>query len=235
MPLTPPAPAAVDDPDVDARRLGIGAGACGGAFVVVAVLVATGATTALDTWWNALLADWRPDALVWSAKFLTVVGDVFFTTAFRVAGGIWLLVRRRYAPFCAWVVASVLSPILVEVLKEIYERPRPEDHIWTASGWSFPSGHAAAAATNAALVVLLLAARDHRRIASACGAAWVGAMAFARNILGAHWLSDVIGGILLGLAVTFVTVAAVSNVVRSRRRRMQENTTQWDAQLPSRE
>lgn len=220
---------------MDPRKLGVVAGACGGGFALVAVLVATGATTAVDSWWNALLAGWRPAAVVWASKALAVVGDVFFTTAFRVAGGIWLLVRRRYAPFCAWVIAAVLSPILVEVIKEVYERPRPEDHVWTANGWAFPSGHAASAATNAALVVLLLVARDHRRIASACGALWAGAMAVSRTVLGAHWLSDVIGGILLGLAVTLASVAVVAAVVHARGRGTQEDSSKWDEPLPSRE
>lgn len=228
-------PAVATDPDVDPRKLGLLAGVCGGGFVVVAVLVAAGATDGLDSWWNAVLAGWRPDAVVGTSKVLTVVGDVFFTTAFRVAGGIWLLVRRRYPPFWAWVIASVLSPILVEVVKGLYERPRPEDHVWSATGWAFPSGHAASAATNAALIALLLAGRQHRRIATVCGAVWVAAMAGARNVLGAHWLSDVIGGILLGLAVTSATVAAVATVVSARRRGTQEDSSKWDAPLPSRE
>lgn len=224
------------DPDVDARRLGLLAGGCGAGFVCVAVLVATGATAGIDAWWNALLAAWRPAVLVWLAKVLTVAGDVFFTTAFRVAGGVWLLARRRYPAFWAWLAAAVLSPILVEATKALFERPRPEDFVWSASGWAFPSGHAASAATNAALVVLLLVAKDHRRVATVCAAVWVTAMAGARNILGAHWLADVTGGILLGLAVTSASVAtAAASVVRARRRRTQEDASKWDAPLPSQE
>lgn len=222
-------PPHVSDPaDLDRHVLATVAVVCGAAFLLVAALVTTGATSGLDARWAEVATRARVPAPVWIAKALTVVGDVPATTAFRVAGAMWLLWRRRYTAFWAWTAAAVLAPIVVEVIKEVVGRERPPDFVWSASGAAFPSGHAAAAATNAALVVLLLVPARHRRLAAACGAVWALAMAAARTVLGAHWLSDVVGGILLGVSVTCGAVAAVLAVGDRKR----EEHDAWDARSP---
>ncbi|MFN8104557.1 MAG: phosphatase PAP2 family protein [Acidimicrobiia bacterium] len=218
------------EPELDTRRLAIVAAVCGAGFVAVALLVVTGATGPADTWWHGSAASLRNPPFVWTAQAFTVVGDVPLNTAFRVAGAVWLLWRRRFTSFWAWLLAATLSPILVDwVVKPLVGRTRPLDFVWTANGMAFPSGHAAAAATNAAIVVLLLVPARHRRAGAVAGAVWIVAMSLARTLLGAHWLSDVVGGILLGLSVTFAVVAAVF-AMRAHHDRKEVGT--WDARSP---
>lgn len=218
------------EPELDTRRLGIIAALCAAGFVAVTIVVVTGATTTVDDWWHTTIAGLRSPPTVWFAQALTVVGDVALNTVFRVAGAAWLLWRRRFVSFWAWVVAAILSPILVDiVLKPLIGRARPLEYVWTANGMSFPSGHAAAAATNAVLVVLLLVPARHRRAGVVAGSIWVVAMALARTLLGAHWLSDVVGGILLGLSVTCAVVAAAFSM---RARRNEQEVGAWDVRSP---
>lgn len=216
-------------PHLHLRRLAWTAAACAAGYAVVTVLVVTGATTALDMWWNELLAAHRGRVGIWIAQALTVTGDVPLNTAFRVSVAVVLLWQRRRLWFWAWAVAAALSPLLVEVSKFAVGRARPEDFVWSAHGFAYPSGHVAAAATNAVLVVLVLLPLRHRRTGIICAALWVAAMAMARSLLGAHWLADCVGGMLLGLAVPCATVAAVF-APRARRRREEVGT--WDAPSP---
>ncbi|MBX7160735.1 MAG: phosphatase PAP2 family protein [Acidimicrobiia bacterium] len=228
-------PTLSDPADLDRRHVGIVALVCGAGFLVVAALVVTTSTNAVDTWWAAVTTRARAPVAVWVSQALTVVGDAPATTALRVAGGIWLLLRRRYTAFWAWTIAAVAAPLIVQLVKELVGRARPLDYVWTAGGASFPSGHAAAAAANAALVVLLLVPRRHRRLAAVLGAVWTAAMAAARNVLGAHWLADVAGGILLGLSVTCGVVAVVLSIGDRRRQRSHgEEADEWDARSQSR-
>ena len=84
------------------------------------------------------------------------------------------------------------------------------------SGGSFPSGHALAASATAVAIVIALFPEGPRRY-------WWGAVAVAfsllmglsRTYLAAHWLSDSIGGILLGTSIALGT-AVIVHAVRER-------------------
>ena len=69
---------------------------------------------------------------------------------------------------------------------------------------SFPSGHTANAATLAVIAVVLAP----RVWVALVGAAWVFAMAFSRTQVHAHWLSDTVGGALVGAGFALLVAAA---------------------------
>jgi len=111
---------------------------------------------------------------------------------------LWLRGRRRTAGFVA--VAVVGAATLESLTKVIVGRARPvfSDPVAHAAGKSFPSGHAMTSLTVFGLVVIL--AGHHRRAAIGVAVVAVGAVGFSRLALGVHYLSDVLGGWLLGTA-----------------------------------
>jgi undecaprenyl-diphosphatase len=103
--------------------------------------------------------------------------------------------RRRW-----WLWCSLLpvSGGLEQLFKFLVARPRPRGF-----HWGFPSGHVTAVA---AFAVILLYVLSRERVSPAAratllvlAAALVGSVGFARMILNAHWPSDVLGGLLLGV------------------------------------
>ncbi|MBN9188854.1 MAG: phosphatase PAP2 family protein, partial [Microbacterium sp.] len=83
---------------------------------------------------------------------------------------------------------------------------RPENIIVISDFGSFPSGHVANAATIAAVAFVLFP----RVWTAVAGAAWVVLMAFSRTYLHAHWLSDTLGGALIGCGAALLVAAAFS-------------------------
>ena len=138
------------------------------------------------------------------AAFLAHSGDSWFWGA-----GLVLLTWRGNADQRLWALQLLLAiaglAAVVLVIKFIFRRRRPQGE-WGSiyrmtDPHSFPSGHAARAFLIAALVV-------------AWGPLWLvpiivlwaPLVALARVAMGLHYLSDIVGGALLGLAAALVAV-----------------------------
>lgn len=131
---------------------------------------------------------------------------------------LWVRRNRRLALF---VVVTVLgSSALNNVVKFLVDRARP--HVEVAlthpAGSSFPSGHAMASFVALGLVALLVRWSARPAVAGlAAAGCLLGALlvGFSRLALGAHYLSDVVGAWLLGLA-WLVALFEVFGVARTR-------------------
>ena len=125
----------------------------------------------------------------------------------------WALRRgaRRLAFFLA--ITGVGAGVVNTSLKLVVGRARPEVDVpvHEAFGLSFPSGHAmfSTACYGALLVALLPLVPERRRAAlRATTVALVLLIGFSRLTLGVHFLTDVVGGHVLGLAWLLASVAA---------------------------
>jgi undecaprenyl-diphosphatase len=113
------------------------------------------------------------------------------------------------------VLTVVLSEVLIGVLKGAYERARPPESLVVTTGASFPSGHAVAASATVVAAVLALVPLGRRRAWWAPTAvAFSILMGLSRAYLGAHWLSDAVAGILLGISCALVTALMIGQIQR---------------------
>jgi membrane-associated phospholipid phosphatase len=124
-----------------------------------------------------------------------------------------LLIRRRPRPALYLVVTGAGALILDPSLKALIGRLRPvvEVPVASAPGNSFPSGHALGSMVVYGMIVLVFLPAMRRRWRPwfiGLAAVVVAAVGFTRVALGVHFLSDVIGGLLLGLAWISVTAYA---------------------------
>ena len=163
----------------------------------------------IDDWWLDRMVAIEARALTPLGKAFDLVGSIWLTAPIRLAVAAFLWARRRWEGLTVWLVSIAISEVAVTVLKVLYQRARPTDGLVETSGYSFPSGHAIAGAVTAvALVIVLLPAGAHRRIWEVTAGGFALLMAMSRTYLRAHWLTDVVAGVLLG-AATAMAVAAV--------------------------
>lgn len=198
-------------------------------FVALGLVIALGALIvvrdhgmplSIDTQWMTELVENR--APVWG--FLALVmnylgGGVIATLIVPVAIiGALLLVKRPWAALY-FLIATVVTGGTVQLLKHLFGRARPDTILVNVDFGSFPSGHVA----NAATMALVLAIVFPRVWVWIAGAVYTVVMMISRTYLGAHWLTDTFGALLLGVGVAIVVWAPLAakidgeSRIRSRR------------------
>jgi undecaprenyl-diphosphatase len=135
---------------------------------------------------------------------VTGIAAVAFLLARRVAGAVVLLVARF-----GELGTETLGKLAVDRARPVFAHP-----LAVAGGSSYPSGHAAGSAALYGTLVLLCVPLLARAVAAvlswvvaAAAGVFVLAVAASRVLLGVHYVSDVVGGLALGLAWAAGTVA----------------------------
>ena len=146
-------------------------------------------------------AEWSMEAL----EIVTWLGDTRLIIGLAVVVAILEYARRpsRWIfPFLALVIGGQV--LLTNGIKDVLDRVRPEFNELAATlGPSFPSGHSAAAAAFWGAVALLAVrgrTPHQRAVIFGVGAGIAAGVACSRVMLGVHWLSDTVAGVLFGWA-----------------------------------
>lgn len=149
---------------------------------------------------------------------ISVLGEwPVLATAFGAVAG-WLLWRRRTVAAVHWLVAAAVGLALVLSLGWLLDVPRPPEAL-KAPGFSFPSIPVTMATVIYGFFAVLVARELPGRRRSwpyVVAGLLIACVAFSRLYLGAHWFSDILGGVLLGLAwIAGLGIAYRRRVARS--------------------
>ncbi len=189
-------------------------------FFALALLAHPSVPDGLDARVNAFVAAHRTATLTAFFRGYTGLGQWLVLTIATVAviAALAWRARRREAAFLL-VVMSV-SPLLNLALKQLFERARPpiESAVLSASGYAFPSGHAMSSATFALALVVIAWPTRWRWPAAGLAATFALLMGLSRFYLGVHWLTDVLAGWVLALAVVTATHLIMESVAARRSR-----------------
>lgn len=150
---------------------------------------------AIDAEWMDEIVEHRSPLWELPARVFDFLGGGWFGVLVVPVGiaTAFLIVRRPWAA-SAFILGSTVSSGAVHLMKDLFGRARPDEILLPLESGSFPSGHTA----NAATLVVLLALLLRRRWIAIAGVCYVAAMALSRTYLGAHWVTDTIGGALVG-------------------------------------
>ncbi|MEY2519240.1 MAG: hypothetical protein QOF24_999 [Verrucomicrobiota bacterium] len=164
------------------------------------------ATRLLDERVSSWFHEHATPALTHIARFVTFFGSVSFVAAASICAAIVLTVRRSWDQLLALVLAIGGGSLLNILLKHFFHRQRPvlENPLVTLSSFGFPSGHTMGSTLLYGLLAIFMAHSIRRwrwRVFTLCIAAlWVALIGLSRIYLGAHYLTDVLGAIAVGLA-----------------------------------
>lgn len=187
----------------------ISAGVAAGLVVVLALLVwLRQGPLSVDEGWALEVREEPTSLLDIVSYFMNYIGGgPIAVFVIPILGAVLLLVVRRPWAALYWILTLALSAGAVQLVKQLVGRARPEDILVVSDFGSFPSGHTANAATTAVVLGVLFP----RVLVWLAGVAGVALMAFTRTYLGAHWLTDTFGGLLIGVCVALIVWAPFAN------------------------
>jgi len=130
---------------------------------------------------------------------LASLGDIWVLGPAAVLALAWLVWRRRWMAAMHWLAALGFGLALTTILDVLIDMPRPPT---APSGFGFPSIQVTMTTVTFGFFAVLIARELPGR-----SRVWpyllavtvIATLGFARLYLGAHWLSDIIGGMLLGV------------------------------------
>jgi undecaprenyl-diphosphatase len=190
-------------------------------FGLIAWLVSQPGIPPMDTATTAFLHGLANPTLDALMDATTLLGSSPVLAAVVGLAVVHRVVRRRRVEAAFTVIALVGTLVLNDILKLLIQRPRPGfdwAEVWPET--SFPSGHSMNSFVvylAIALVIWRLAGRQAGIVAVVFAVVLAVGVGISRIYLGAHWLSDVIGGYLAGALWLLVLGAAWALVSRLRR------------------
>ena len=176
------------------------------AFVALADVVREGATQQFDERVLRWMAAHQTPLLQKAMFEITLLGTGIVLVMTVCVAGLFLWISNHRFSALLLVVATVGGIIINSLLKHTFDRPRPQVFEWGATVLtsSFPSGHAMSATivygTVAYLAARLQAGRAARWITYVAAALLIVLICTSRLYLGVHYPSDVVAGILMGIA-----------------------------------
>lgn len=166
-----------------------------------------------EVWWHLLRA--RRDGINPTVAALTSLFNPLNATILVVVCGlgVWALTRNIRQAAYVWgtvIFATIISTV-TKALADV-ARPPLAGRLVQVSSASFPSGHTTAVTALGVALATVFAAylrasgRGRRAVIAVWVFAWVwvAVIALTRLYLGVHWMTDVMGGMLVGAAAALI-------------------------------
>ncbi|MGM0368427.1 MAG: phosphatase PAP2 family protein [Actinomycetota bacterium] len=149
--------------------------------------------------------------------FITFMGNWQVIAGFSIIIFAKINRDRMVSLLFIFFLSIVVSDAFLNLFKLLINRPRPDiaDHLITASGYSFPSGHSLVGSffyIFSFYVISLFIGGKYKKIAGFTAVIiMILLISFSRLYLGVHWPTDVIAGLILGTALATYTIIHIKD------------------------
>ena len=178
-----------------------------GGFASLAICIQLGVTQGFDEWVYGWVSQTITPVLTEFLKIITYAGDVFVIIGICVLLLIIPGTRKKVGIPASISVAVAIG--LSVMFKHIFSRPRPSVlRLIEETGFSFPSAHAMLSSALYIMLIILVCKYLKSILAKIvlvpCLSALILVVAYSRVYLGVHYITDIIGGWLIGFAITLI-------------------------------
>ncbi len=142
---------------------------------------------------------------------LTHLGSSLALYGFTALVVVWLLWHRYWRAVIHWLVAIAGVTLLTQTAKQFTSVNRPIEELTAVLGYAFPSGHASLSLVVFGFLAVVVARElpaNWRWVPYSVAFFPVVAISFTRLYLGAHWVSDILGG--WSLSLVWITLLGIA-------------------------
>jgi len=170
----------------------------------------------VDSHVNSWSTSIQTSLLTMIAEAISLAFDAKTLLALSLLASAYLLYKSLLTEAILLLSAMGANALCVETAKMLIQSPRPLNGLMEETGYSFPSGHASA--TIVYLGLLAYFAHPHlnnpkaKTVSNAAFTTAAALVGFNRIYLNSHWLSDVIGGYMLGAFWTTLTMLTIRHL-----------------------
>ncbi len=177
-------------------------------FIIFTILVLTKVTDSIDLAVESSMISIRNDTLTKIMTMITNIGGSYSLISITFLGILIALIKQKRLPLNT-MINLVSAFIIGHLIKAIIKRPRPTGiFLVPASGYSYPSCHTMVSFAFFTFVAYSLSAKIANKtikvIIHIIATILVISIGISRIYLGVHYLSDVIGGYLLGISYLMI-------------------------------
>ena len=157
-------------------------------------------------------------ALTSFSKFVAIVTEplLLLVLAVVISGLLYFNGKKSQAVFLFSV--SAITALTNEGLKQIFRVSRPISTLIQETGFSFPSGHTTFAVVFFTLITYIFTRGSSLRtrvFAYVVSSVIVVIIAFTRIYLQVHWLTDIVGGLVLGGIILLISILVYRKIISS--------------------
>ena len=167
----------------------------------------------MDNNFFSVMEEFRSDFLTVLFKFFTSFGNIYIPLVILVC--LLIFFKNKWI-FLLQSGSYAIAGIFTYLAKIIVARPRPVTAlIKIPSSYSFPSGHTLTSIVFYVMLVYLLTYNSKKEVRNALivlASVFALCIAFSRPYLGVHFLSDILGGIILGVPILLVLINIVDKI-----------------------
>lgn len=185
-------------------------------FIILSYLVFNNYLITIDNNTHTYLVSIRNNILTNIFLIITNLANPYFLIILNII--LLISIKKKKIPLLI-SLNLICSFLINQTTKLIFAKPRPINiNIIEESGFSFPSGHSMISLAFYGFITYLIYQRlnnkKHKRILIISFILIILLIGLSRIYLGVHYLSDVIGGFLLGIIYLFIYIKLINNQIK---------------------
>lgn len=177
-------------------------------FIINTVLVVTNCYDAIDECVHNFIMRYAGEVATKGMKTITFFGSTMFMVILCTIIFLIFLLKKRKSYAFSTAGILIVSTVINNVIKLIIRRPRPQYITVVEHSFSYPSGHTMASTTLYGFIIYLIIKsnmpKQYKIIYSSVLGLLIFLVGLSRIYLGAHFFSDVFGGMLLSTVILLI-------------------------------